>query len=331
MPKQRRSIVSSPTAAERDEARSVALRKLSAVGNALDTPAAYLRGALGGSPGQRMSGTELLNRYGFETPNEPVTGQGFEAIGSTVRPYVDDILGLALETAADPMNLIGIGPASKASKAAARVKALNEMSQRMRQAGAMPEEIVPLLHPSLRGPNGNPYPLHHGTSQSGLEATDLSPAHAGSQSDAGFYGSGVYFTPEHEYANNYARRGERGPRTSSGAVIKAYVDARNPLIAKNANDLRFAGLPEEILDKPPGMRTADDARRMTQVMRDMGHDSMILGGMNSADGAGHELLAFDKSQIYSPYVAPALQAVPNVDQAMLQKLAAYHAAKQGGR
>jgi hypothetical protein len=48
------------------------------IGYALDTPGAYLRGALGGQIGNRMSGEEMLSSYGMDAG--PIGGFAAEAV-----------------------------------------------------------------------------------------------------------------------------------------------------------------------------------------------------------------------------------------------------------
>ena len=75
---------------------NILLELLSGLGHILDTPGAYTRGILSGSPGRRKSGEELLKAWGSANPH---WGES-----------------LAAEVVADPLNLIPLGWGARAAK-----------------------------------------------------------------------------------------------------------------------------------------------------------------------------------------------------------------------
>lgn len=89
------------------------LEALGAVGYALDTPGAYLRGLLAGDLGQRRSGREMLEKWGIIDPNQA----GFDP---------GDVAGFGAEVLLDPFTWLGGGllkGASVLSKGAKSAKA----------------------------------------------------------------------------------------------------------------------------------------------------------------------------------------------------------------
>lgn len=116
------------------------------VGELLDAPGGYVRGALAGDLGERRSGREMLESWGVLGENE----EGLDA---------GDVLGFGADMLLDPLNLLsggtlgamkaankGIDAANAVSKANA---ASNARSLSMRMAGAMPEEVVPLSQANI--------------------------------------------------------------------------------------------------------------------------------------------------------------------------------------
>jgi hypothetical protein len=123
---------------------------LSGVGYALDTPGAYTRGALAGSPGKRKSGREMLEALGLAGREEGKWDMG-------------DFTGFGAEMLLDPLNLVGVGALKKVLGLAGKAKSANAASDALRASGGMPEEIVDLLHPSMLESPGKPKPWYHGT------------------------------------------------------------------------------------------------------------------------------------------------------------------------
>lgn len=99
-------------------------------GYVADTPGAYTRGALAGKPGQRVSGEEMLGDWGKDR-----AGAGALALG--------------IEALTDPLNVIPAMGMAKTYTKAQKARHINAQSLRMRAKGAMPEELLDTMHPSL--------------------------------------------------------------------------------------------------------------------------------------------------------------------------------------
>ena len=286
---------------------SALLDILEKAGYALDTPGAYTRGLLAGRPGERVGGREMLESWGAVGANQ----EGLDA---------GDVGGFLAEMLFDPLNLVGAGLFSKGAKAARGIKAANRSSEVMRAAGAMPEEIAKLT--KAVDASGNPQRLLHGTPISGIDAQDFNPAFRGTNTgNQGFLGEGFSFTPDPQNANRYTEsfRALPGAVQESGAVIAAHLDVRNPFVTE-------AGMPSEFLrdvtqrvidpshlQHPPLPMWGDSLldlgpKRATDILKKEGYDAVIG---DPRRGIPQEINAFDPSQIYSPYVAPAMQDVPS--------------------
>src|SRR5207302_10152829 len=96
------------------------LAALGDVGYALDTPGAYLRGALAGRLGERSTGRDLLSRYGLTDESDPYGG----------------LKGFAADALTDPLALAG--PAFGAWKG---VQGLNRGARALARA----EDVSPLM------------------------------------------------------------------------------------------------------------------------------------------------------------------------------------------
>lgn len=90
---------------------------LAGAGYVLDTPGAYTRGVLAGEPGERVSGDEMLQRWGWIDENNP---DEWEA---------RDFAGPAAEMLLDPLNLIGTGLMGKMGLGVARYRKLAEATE----------------------------------------------------------------------------------------------------------------------------------------------------------------------------------------------------------
>lgn len=285
------------------------MQGLGAASYALDTPGALLRGLLAGKPGERVAGRDLLEQYGLVGAN---TDQGWI-------PDAGDLAGFAADTLLDPLNLIGGGLVKTAAGKAAKIKAANKLSQKMRAAGALPEEAIQHMHPSMLEAPGVPKKFFHGTNRSGLEVTDLDPKYAGSALDTGSQGKGVYFTDKPDWASDHTEM--LGGK--QGAVLSGYLNSRDPFVMQPGSFER------QVAGRVPGTSVeslVDDAvgpGRATEALRSVGHDATVHPSGITA--------MFDKSQIHSPHIAPAMQDVPKSVRRRLEAIAAYNAmARSGG-
>lgn len=107
------------------------LSGVGAVGETLDAPGAYLRGALSGRLGERASGREMLESWGALGANQEGLDGG-------------DVAGFFADMIFDPLNVVGGAGLKAASVANKGIRAGNKASEAMRAAGAMPEEIASL-------------------------------------------------------------------------------------------------------------------------------------------------------------------------------------------
>jgi hypothetical protein len=153
----------------------------------LDMPGSYLRGALAGKFGDRLSGREMLDEWGVTGENDP--DKWFEA---------GDIAGFGAEMIADPLNLLGLGLTTKAAKGAKAARAGNEASDALRASGAIPEEVLALSKVQD--------PVFHGTTTRNLLPWELDPNLVGKNTkDGGWFGSGVYWSPDEQFAETFSQ------------------------------------------------------------------------------------------------------------------------------
>lgn len=285
------------------------------VGYVLDTPGAYTRGLIAGRPGERVAGRDLLERYGIVGANQ----EGLDA---------GDVGGFLAELLLDPTNLIGGGALKAVTGANKGIRAANASSKAMRAAGAMPEEIARLtklrdinvpesLNPAEATAAG-PLKMYHGTKRSGIEARDIDPRYAGSNTDSGFYSEGSYFSDDRNYADEYAKHRMYKP-PESGAVIQAYLDVRNPFMTLGGGPVSFLDDIERKLgvrlhEAGDGLRPVEreiaKSRAVTNLLKERGYDGVVVGSDDLVGGVApfaKEAAVFDNSQIFTPYIAPALQ------------------------
>lgn len=281
-------------------------------------PGEYLRGALGGKPGKKMAGREMLEERKIVGPN---TDQGWI-------PDKGDVAGFAADMILDPTNAVGVGALAKTGKVRKVAKAANAKSEKLRKMGAMPEEIVEKLHPSMLDETGKPLIMRHGTKKSGLEAKDLDPKFSGTQTDPGFLGKGVYFSQKPENSNYYTDSDmstmfpELFKHRDSGSTVMAYVDSRNPFHF----DFDKTGHMRDALPELSGMtENAIEGNRtvINDALKARGHDAVFATG---SDPQHFEVMVPKKSQIYAPYVAPKLREIPSIDD-QIQMLLLHNASK----
>ena len=312
------------------------LRAAGAADDVLSAPGDYTRGAMLGQLGRVPAG-ELLKRgraavaarEGYVEPNRD---PGF-------------LLTMVADALTDPTNLIGAGLVGKTAKEAKRIEALNALSQAKRAQGWFPEENIAKQHPSMLD-GGLPRQQFHG-SPYGREASGLNSRMAQRRTnDSGWYGdAAAYMTPDRIYAEGFAFPGEtaeslaeQGVRHIPGknpAVTKAFVDVRNPYIKRQdvgglSDMARELGMHDEMIQLAKSgspkivSRESDVSDLITKKLRELGHDAVI-----ASNKFGPELAVFDPSQIYSPYIAPALKDVPS-NRKKIEAMLLYNAMRGGG-
>lgn len=277
---------------------------LEAIGTLLDTLGSVWRGVLAGDPvrafggifdtDQRVSGQDMLSAWGWDDPGTAA--------------------GIGAELLLDPLNVLGGFALKGAMTGAKAAKANNLRRSELLATGGMPEEIARLT--KVVDEAGNPLAMYHGTPQVGLSVKDLDPTFAGRHTgNKGFIGKGVYFSEDKPYANLYA--------DNTGETLEAFIDSRNPYVT---SQWQTAQLADEVGALPPWWdygsqfsRAAHDRLLdetppvISDILRNRGHDA-VWNPAGARFGMPHpgELAVFDTSQIYAPWVAPAMRRVPRV-------------------
>ena len=153
--------------------------------------------------------------------------------------------------------------------------------------------------------NGAPLVVYHGTQAKKLEAFDLSKA---GNRDGGFYGSGVYLTPDEVVAEEYATSDNGEP----GKVISAYVSIQNPFMwdastegarARTSEALARLGikrLPEDINgSEVDALSNSDERRKFNAAARAAGYDGVLVFSKYDDGTKPREVVAFAPTQIKS--------------------------------
>ena len=153
--------------------------------------------------------------------------------------------------------------------------------------------------------SGAPLVVYHGTppDRAGFEAFD--PSQVGSERDAGFYGSGFYFSPDEDEASSYAEN-EDG---DFGDVMPVYLSIKNPyildlsidnwessrsdLIARGFESAKRAGT--DIQQASTYILQRDEPARFSRQLQGEGYDGIMVKG----NGGLMEIVAFDPTQIKS--------------------------------
>lgn len=285
------------------------LKALGVIGNTLDLPGSSVRDLIAGenpldqwttpfSGENRASGRRMLEQLGLLGENRKGLDLG-------------DVAGFGAEMLLDPTNLIGGGLAARTLSKAGKAKAANKASEAMRAMGAMPEEVAALT--KAVDDAGRPLKTYHGTGRAfGQYSTDKFDS-------AALYGPGVYTTDNPQVSSGYALAkgllaGEGDLGRSSANVRMHMLDARNPLDI----DAVYAAdeLPDrarELVDGADGLtgQQVFDAIR-SEGVGNAGFDSIThTGGVRMGKDPHRVWIAMDPSQVYSPYVAPALLDVPD--------------------
>lgn len=223
-----------------------------------------------------------------------------------------DVAGFGAEMIVDPLNLAGGGLLAKLLGKASRIAKSNKLSNALRSAGAMPEDVATAT--KIVDKLGNPRKVYHGTPANLTSARQLSPKYAGVRNDAGWRGKGVYFTPSKMLAESEEYAGE------GGKVLSAFIDSRNPYYTEASNPIEFASELNErfgfksklddafnrgdevVIDRA---RQAALSQAATNRLIGLGHDS-VVSGLDS------EVIPFLQKQIYEPVIAPAIRRPPRV-------------------
>lgn len=288
----------------------------SGVLNILDMPGSYLRGALGGRLGERLSGRDMLEEWGILDENQ----EGFDG---------GDVAGFGADVLLDPLNALG---GAGLLRGLSKIGKHNKTSEALRAAGAMPEEVAALTR--LADESG-PMRFYHGTANPVERFSGLDPSLAGTRTDPGWYGKGVYSSgPRHpDVAAQYAFPPE-GPYTKDSKVLMGFVDSRNPFvvdIGKKPVPMEFDDLlPANVSERLQGdlashvaPMDADDAfgwssigpgqemlkdkvrsESIAKALKEAGHDAVSI----ILDGHPLEVAAFNGNQLYEPFLAPALRS-----------------------
>lgn len=155
--------------------------------------------------------------------------------------------------------------------------------------------------------DGSPLVVYHGTPRPEFEAFSL--AERGTERDAGFYGSGFYFTPDRETAEEYAADYEAG---AEGRVVEAYVKIENPFYfdLRSADGLRetieaLAAIGVNVRADPENFYTfnltGDQPIRFTRAAQLAGYDGAVV--LRGEEDAGYdqfsEIVAFEPTQVKS--------------------------------
>jgi len=107
------------------------------------------------------------------------------------------------------------------------------------------------------------YNVYHG-SDTNIEKFDLSKA--GSNTDSGMYGKGIYFSSSRDEASTYARK--------TGNVSEYYLDLKNPYVINNKSDIPEITVPNKTLeDIKNGAKNYSNS--FTKYLQDRGYDGVI--------------------------------------------------------
>lgn len=132
--------------------------------------------------------------------------------------------------------------------------------------------------------SGDPLVVYHGTRSEPFEAFSI--AKAGTRTDRGYLGVGVYFTDRANVASIYGE---------DGWVYPVYLSIRKPLeIAARIIGRREVDR-EIVIREQLGLSDSADAQAVTSAARAAGHDGVIY----TDPFGGREYVAFDADQIKS--------------------------------
>ena len=112
---------------------------------------------------------------------------------------------------------------------------------------------------------GRPLVVYHGT-KGDVQAFDLE--RAGTTTDSGGWGSGIYFAADPDYAAVYAGK------VDGSNIIPVYVSLKNPLIV-DARE-RTAAIRSIGLEVPRGGPTRLWSQQFADALRQRGHDGVLV-------------------------------------------------------
>lgn len=139
-------------------------------------------------------------------------------------------------------------------------------------------------------------PYYHGTNVE----FDSFDADLGNQRDVGFYGSGNYFSPDQDVAEEYAVSLVDDTGVGDVNVVEAMLNYKKPFIWDKENPdallslLKDAGVRSPYVDN---IANATDLRAFDKYLKDNGHDAVIVKNMF---GNIDEVMVPNSSQIRSP-------------------------------
>jgi hypothetical protein len=148
--------------------------------------------------------------------------------------------------------------------------------------------------------NGQPLVVYHGTNQA-IDSFD--PAKIGSR-DAGFFGSGFYFTPNEDEALDYADSAVEDSGTGEAQAIPLVVSLQNPFVwdmsdessAATRQALAAMGIQRDsVRGNSASLGNAKERETFNRAVRAAGHDGVIV---RDEDGI-LEVVAFEPEQIKS--------------------------------
>lgn len=132
--------------------------------------------------------------------------------------------------------------------------------------------------------NGKPLVVYHGTK---ADIRRFDPSLAGTNTDSGGWGRGIYFTEDADYAAVYAGRAE------GSNIIPAYVALKNPMVVDvgaRSEVIRDLGL-----EYPGGNPSPEWSQRFADAVKARGHDGVLV----TMGGKPAEIVAFRPEQIKS--------------------------------
>lgn len=147
---------------------------------------------------------------------------------------------------------------------------------------------------------GKPLVVYHGTNQA---ITAFDPAKIGAR-DAGFFGSGFYFTPDEGQALDYADTAVEDTSEGEAAAMPLYVSLQNPFIwdmsdagadATRAALASFGIKRDSVRGNSAALGNAKERETFNRAVRAAGFDGVIV---QDEDGV-QEVVAFEPTQIKS--------------------------------
>lgn len=148
--------------------------------------------------------------------------------------------------------------------------------------------------------DGKPLVVYHGTNQN-IGAFD--PARIGSR-DAGFFGTGFYFTPDKDIASEYADTAVEDTGEGEATTMPLYVALQNPFVwdmsdeGADATRTALAAVGVKRIDVRGNSASLGNAKErdvFNRLVREQGYDGVVV---RDEDGI-QEIVAFKSTQIKS--------------------------------